>query len=166
MSPERPFSSLLPEASLPSSQLDISFGLEGFDINAAFQEALTGVVNSSELALEEKIRRMEILVAEGTSEEYRDFVNFKALAAQLEIACSHDHNLGPSLNSNLTLLSFMNSQKNDEHDHDSAFDDHHDHEPVHHGEDEEDDDEDGNSPKTKKKKRKQTRRRWFGIFFD
>lgn len=96
-----------------------AFGMsEDFDINAAFQEAIQGVVSDTELALEEKVRRMEVIVSEGTSEVYRDFVDFRQMAAQMEMMCNHDHALNQSMQGNDTLSSFMDSHKADDgHNH-------------------------------------------------
>ena len=96
-----------------------SFGMtEEFDINAAFQEAIVGVASDTELALEEKVRRMEVIVSEGTSEVYRDFVDFRQMAAQIEMMCNHDHILSQSMQSNDTLSNFMDSHNADDgHNH-------------------------------------------------
>ncbi len=107
------------------------FGMEcamgEFDINAAFQEAVTGVVGDVELALEEKVRRMESIVSEGTSEVYRNFVDFRAMAAQMKMLCSHDHALSQSIQGSEMLSSFLDSYKADDgHNHtddDKSIDD-------------------------------------------
>lgn len=134
-----------------------SFGFEfdasgGFDINAAFQEALFGVVTDAELALEEKVQRMETIVDEGTSEIYRDFIDFRAMAVQMEMMCSHDHALGLSLKGSDTLSRFMDSHnENDGHDHGEGAHDH------------DDDDEYEIDARTGKKKKKK-KRSWFGVY--
>lgn len=97
------------------------FGMElamgEFDINAAFQEAMQGVAGDTELALEEKVRRMEAIVSEGTSDVYRDFVDFRAMASQMEMMCNHDHALHQSMQNSETLSGFMDSHTDDGHDH-------------------------------------------------
>lgn len=45
------------------SEFDLPAG-DSFDVNAAFQQAIQGVASSEELALDEKVRRMETIVAE------------------------------------------------------------------------------------------------------
>lgn len=86
---------------------------QAFDINAAFQEAIQGVASDTELALEEKVRRMEVIVSEGTSETYRHFVGFLQMAAQMEIMCNHDHAFSESMQNSPTLSGFMDSHKVD-----------------------------------------------------
>ena len=132
------------------------FGMEAsvygadFDINAAFQEAIEGIASDIELALEEKVRRMEVIVIEGTSEVYRDFVDFRQMAAQMEMMCSHDHAFNQSLQGSDTVSSFMDSHKaGDVHNHGK-----HDHK---------DDDEYEIDPKTGKKTKKKKRSGWFSL---
>lgn len=130
-----------------------AFGMsEDFDINAAFQEAMYGVATDTELALEEKVRRMEVIVSEGTSEVYRDFVDFRSMAAQMEMMCNHDHALNQSMQGSDTLSGFMDSHKEDDgHNHGSNLHDKH---------SKKDDDEYEIDPKTGKKRKK---RSWFGM---
>jgi hypothetical protein len=133
-----------------------AFGMsEDFDFTAAFQEAITGVANATELALAEKVRRMEIIVSESTSEVYRDFVDFRAMAAQMEIICGHDHAFSQATQGNEILSGFMNSQKA-EHDHDGSS----------HSEhcNEENNDEYEVDPNTGKKTKKKKRKGWFGLY--
>lgn len=92
------------------SEFDLPAG-DSFDVNAAFQQAIQGVASSEELALDEKVRRMETIVAEGASELYREFVDFRAMAAQMEMLCRHDHTLNESIQSSEALSGFMNSYK-------------------------------------------------------
>jgi hypothetical protein len=66
--------------------------------------------------LEEKVRRMEGIVSEGNSDIYREFVDFRQMAAQIEMMCSHDHELNQSLRDSDTLTTFMDSHKDDNHD--------------------------------------------------
>lgn len=81
---------------------------QGFDINAAFQEALFGVASDEELAFDEKVQRMEQIIAEGTGDIYKDFVSFRDMAAHLEMICSHDHALGEAVQNNSLISGFMN----------------------------------------------------------
>ena len=134
-----------------SLRLTPDFGMDnfnlgsGFDINAAFQEAVHGVAIDTELLMEEKVRRMALIVSESSSETYRNFVDFRAIAAQMEMYCNHDHAFGEAAKSNETLSGFASGMANeDDHDH-------------HHGEDDDEDD-----PKKAKKKKKS--RGWFGVF--
>lgn len=135
-----------------------AFGMsEDFDINAAFQEAIQGVASGTELALEEKVRRMEVIVSEGTSEVYRDFVDFRQMAVQMEMMCSHDHALNQSMQDNDTLSGFMDSHKADDgHGHGDSLYGKHNHKK--------DDDEHEIDPKTGKKSKKKKRRGWFGVY--
>lgn len=134
----------------------MEFDLGEFDINAAFQEAIQGVASDTELALEEKVRRMEYIVSEGTSEVYRDFVDFRAMAAQMEMMCNHDHAMNQSLQGSDTLSSFMDSHKADDgHGHGNNSQRKHNHS---------DDDEYEVDPKTGKKTKKKKRRGWFGVY--
>jgi len=125
-----------------------AFGMsENFDINAAFQEAIIGVASDNELALEEKVRRMEVIVSEGTSEVYRDFVDFRSMAAQMAMMCNHNHALNQSMQSSDTISSFIDSyMENDGHNHENSL-------PNQHGR-EDDDDEETDDKKKKKKKLK------------
>lgn len=133
-----------------------AFGMsEEFDINAAFQEAIHGVANDNELALEEKVRRMEVIVSEGTSEVYRNFVDFRAMAAQMEMICNHDHAFRQSLQSNEALSGFLDSHK---------ADDGHNHVDSLHGKHSYKEDDDYEvDPKTGKKTRKKKRYGWFSL---
>jgi hypothetical protein len=100
---------------MPTATPEFDFG--DFDLDAAFQEAVHGVASDAELALEEKIRRMETIITEGTSDLYRDFVDLRQMAAQLELFCAHDHALGESMQTNETISTFMNTHRDDDHDH-------------------------------------------------
>ena len=135
-----------------------AFGMsEDFDINAAFQEAIQGVASDAELALEEKVRRMEVIVSEGTSEVYRDFVDFRQVAAQMEMMCNHDHAFNQSIQGNDTLSGFMDTHKADDgHNHGDSL-----HGKRNH---KEDDDEYEVDPRTGKKTKKKKRRGWFGVY--
>jgi len=127
-----------------SAEQDISlFEIEGFDINAAFQMALSEVAASEELELTEKVQRMEMIVNEGNSDSYRNFVDFQTMAAQIEMFCSHDHMLNEAMQTSDFMNDFRGSQKHGEGD------DHHDHK--------DDDNEDDDLKSTKKKKK----RNWF-----
>lgn len=136
--------------------IDLSMG--DFDINAAFQEAIAGVASDSELALDEKVRRMEVIVTEGMSAVYRDFVDFKQMAAQMEMVCNHSHGLSQMMQGNEILSGITNKFSEGEHDHEhnDVAHEQHEHDP------EDDDDEIG--PKTGKKTKKKKQRSWFGIY--
>lgn len=140
---------LAPLATGPVPEMD--FGMEGFDINEMFHEALSGVATDEELALDEKVLRMEVIVSEGTSEVYRDFVDFRQLASQMEMICTHDHALGQSIQDSDTLGGFMGA---------FADDDGHGHAHEH--------DEDGATKSTKKKtkKKKPQSRSWLRSLLD
>jgi hypothetical protein len=133
---------------IPSFGME-SFGMnEDFDINAAFQEAVQGVASDTELALEEKVRRMGVIVSEGTSEVYRNFIDFRQMATQMQMMCNHDHALSQSMQGNDTLSSFMESNKSDDgHDHGDGL----------HSKDTHKDDEYETDPKTGKKTKKKRR---------
>jgi hypothetical protein len=138
-----------PEASVEENAI---FGMElEFDLNAAFQGAISGIASDDELALDEKVRRMEAIINEGNSDTYRDFVDFRQIASQMQMICSHDHALGQMMNSNDSLSSVLGKHDdNDGHNHSS-----------HKHDDEEDDDDDSD----KKKKSKSLKKRgWFSYF--
>lgn len=139
---------------MPDFGMEI-FGMnEEFDINAAFQEAIQGVASDTELALEEKVRRMEVIVSESNSEVYREFLDFRQIAAQMEMMCSHDHALSQSMQNNGTLSGFMDSHKKDDgHDHSDNL-----HEPH-----DKDSDEYEIDPKTGKKTKKKKKYSWFSL---
>lgn len=137
------------------TEAEAIFG-DDFDINAAFQEAMQEVASSEELALDEKVRRMEVIVAEGTSEVYREFVDFSAMAAQMEMMCSHDHQFNESIQGSEALSGFMNSYKSD------ARDGNDDVTPGRHSRGEGGGNKAGHKYKTKKKKKKSEWRGWFG----
>ena len=128
------------------------FGMElEFDLNAAFQGAISGVASDAELALDEKVRRMEVIINEGNSDTYRDFVDFRQIASQMQMICSHDHALGQMMNANDSLSSILGKHDdNDGHNHSSHS----------HDEDEDDDDD-----SDKKKKSKSSKRRGWLSFF-
>ncbi len=134
-----------------------AFGMsDNFDINAAFQEAILGVTSDAELALEEKVRRMEVIVSEGTSQVYRDFVDFRLMAAQMEMMCNHDHAFNQSMQASETLSGFMDSHKADDgHNHGDSLHGKHNQKKG--------DDEYEIDPKTGKKIIKK-RRGWFGVY--
>lgn len=131
-----------------SPDFGMEFEMEGdFDIHAAFQEAITDIATNDEIELEEKIRRMEVVISEGSSEVYRDFIDFRMIAAQVEMFCMHAHGLDQSIRSSETLSSLIDAHKNhDDHDHHDSHKDR--------SLDEEDEEID---PKTGKKKK----RGWF-----
>lgn len=137
------------------------FGMElfdksGFDMNAAFQDAMHGVATDAELALDEKVRRMEVIVSEGTSEVYREFIDFQQMAMHMEMMCNHDDLFGQAAQSSDTLSSFMSTY---------ASDDHHDHDHNNSGHKEEAGKKNEEiDPKTGKKKKK--KRGWLELAFD
>jgi|GEM_PF-2868235 len=141
---------------MPDFKLEI-FGVnEDFDINAAFQEAVRGVASDTELALEEKVRRMEVIINEGTSEVYRDYVDFRQMAAQIAMACSHDHVFSQSMKGNETLSGFLDSHKDDDvHNQRNNLHGNHNHR--------EKDEEYDIDPITGKKTKKKKRTGWFSI---
>lgn len=124
---------------------DIAAALEGIDIDAAFQNAMHGVVSNVELALEEKIRRMEVILDEGNSETYSAFIDFRSMAAQMEMFCMEDHALGAAVMENSALSSFVTKHSSD---------DGHGHESDKHAGDH-DEYETSTGPTKKKKKKKQ-----------
>ena len=129
----------------PPVEENAMFGMElDFDLNAAFQGAILGVASDAELALDEKVKRMEVIVNEGKSEIYRDFIDFRQMASQLQMMCSHDHALSQMITGNDSLASFLSHQDGEDgHSHQ-------DHE---------------NDKKNKKKKNKSTKKRsWFGFY--
>jgi len=131
----------------PMAEMD--FGMEGFDINEMFQEALNGIATDEELALDEKVLRMEVIVSEGTSEVYREFVDFRQLASQMEMMCTHDHSLGQSIQGSDALGNFM-----------GAFAEDDDHAHKHDGGDA------SKSAKKKTKKKKSQSRSWLRSLLD
>ena len=139
-----------PEASVEENAI---FGMEfDFDLNAAFQGAISGVASDADLALDEKVRRMEVIINEGNSDTYRDFVDFRQIASQMQMICSHDHALGQMMNANDSLSSILGKHDdNDGHNHSSH---------THH---EEEDDDDDDSDK-KKKSKSSKRRGWLSFF--
>jgi hypothetical protein len=102
------------------------------------------VASDVELALDEKVRRMETIVSTGASETYRNFIDFRQMAAQIEMMCNHDHELSSSMQGNAALSSFMESfTHSNGHDHD---------------------DEHEIDPRTGKKRSKKKKRSWFGVY--
>lgn len=145
-----------PHENVPDFGMDFGMENEAFDVHAAFEEALRDVVNDTELALDEKVRRMEFIVHEGASEVYRDFVDFRQMAAHIQMMCTHDHSLQQSLSVSETLTSFIEEfgGSHDGHDHDNPF------EAKRNGHDSEYEVDPFTGKKTKKKKR----RGWFGVW--
>lgn len=132
--------------------INMGFDCDDFDFNAAFQEALYGVMSDKELALEEKVKRMEFIVTEGTSLIYREFIDFRAMAAQIQMMCNHDHAMKDFLSNSDVLTGLLSDSQdnsfNKDHNHD------HDHKKLNTEEiDEEDDEDEDGMLKTKKKKR-------------
>lgn len=123
------------------------FGLDDFDFNAAFQESVTNVVTNEELLLEEKIKRIDVIMAEAKSSLYQEFVDFNALAAtaaaQMEHLCGGDDEHQAAKQSDAA----SQFAKEDDHEHHN-----HDHEDEHYK----------NKHKDKKKKR---RSGWLSLLF-
>lgn len=100
---------------------EMDFGLPDFDVNAAVMGAMHDVVSNEELALDEKVRRMELIVSEGMSPVYQEFMNFRELAAFMHGACGAHGELGQAVRGSETLSGFMdNHSSSDGHDHNSA----------------------------------------------
>lgn len=95
------------------------FELDGFDLDEAFQGAMSDVANDFEASLDDKIRRMENIVTEGSSEIYRDFVDFRVLASQIQMMCGHNHEMNASIQTNEVLSGFM-AEHVSPHDHNPA----------------------------------------------
>lgn len=127
----------------------LDFGLEGFNIDAAFQGAMSDIASDAKLALDEKVRRMETVIAQGASDVYRDFVDFRQLAAQVEFFCAHDHALNQAVGSSELIGAFTSDHGDDSHQHDKG---------KHHH----DDDEYEIDPKTGKRIRKKKKK--IGMF--
>lgn len=142
---------------LETEALSDPFALElDFDINAAFQEVTTGILSDKMLTLEEKVGRVETLIAEASSETYQAFVDFRAMASQIEMFCNHDHALNESLTQNSTVSGFMDSHKDYDHNHDSVDNT---------SEESETKNSKEKSKKKKKKDRQKKRRSWFGFYY-
>ncbi len=137
----------------PSFDIEKFGTIAEFDINAAFLEAISSVVSDSELALEEKVRRMEVIVSESVSPVYNDFVDFRQMAAQMEMICNHDHSLSQSMLGSEAISGFMDSHKADnKHSHGDELHSEHNH----------DDDQYEIDPKTGKKIKKKKRTfKWY-----
>lgn len=135
-------------------ELAMQFGMPDFDIDAAFQSAMAGVVTDKELALDEKVRRMENIISEGTSPVYQGFVDFRAMAAQMEMMCNHDHGLRQFMQGSETLSGFMDSHRADDgHGHAGEPAGKHGHES----------DDDKIDPKTGKKTKKKRSYSWLSL---
>lgn len=97
-----------PTGELPADFLEMT----GFDVDAAFQEATQEVLSNAELAIDEKVRRMEVILSQSASEAYREFVDFRSLAAQMQMACAHDHSFGQAAEGSETLGGFLQATSN------------------------------------------------------
>lgn len=83
---------MIKEEYLQSTDItDFTFEIEGFDINQAFQVAFSGVISDEELALQDKVLRMEFILAEASNELYHEFIDFRTMAEQVEFFCNHNH---------------------------------------------------------------------------
>lgn len=102
----------------PPLNEEFDFGLNfDFDISAAFEGATHDVASDTELALDEKVRRMEVIVTEASSETYREYVDFRRMAADIEMFCQHNHELSQAAGQSETLTGFFD-QFGSDHDHD------------------------------------------------
>ena len=90
---------------------------------------------------------MEHIVAEGSSPVYRDFIDFRMMAAQMEMMCNHNHGLEQSMQGSEMLSGFMDSNRGDDHD----------------GHNHDKDDEYEIDPKTGKKVKKKKRYGWLRL---
>lgn len=81
--------------------------LDGMDINQAFHEAAHGVITDQEIALNEKVARVENILEEASSDFYREFVDLRSMAAQIEMFCNQDHGLENALSASETVSNFM-----------------------------------------------------------
>lgn len=103
-------------------EFEVDFGMDGFDINSAFQEAVSNVLSDKDIKLDEKIRRMETIVIEGTSDIYREFIDFRQIVSQIEMICNHDHVLESSMRDNETVSDFMHNHADEaSHDHEDEY---------------------------------------------
>lgn len=136
------------------------FALElDFDINAAFQDATEGILTDEVLSLEEKIDKVASLITNASSETYQSFVDFRNIAAQIEMFCNHDHQFNESVAQDTTVSSFLSSFKDHGHDHGNETADH-----SAHGKKEREKTKE--SKKKKKKKEAQKKRKsWFGFYY-
>ena len=130
-----------------SNDFELDLGLD-FDINAAFEGALSDVQENEELQLEEKIFRMETIVTEANSDIYRDFVDFQSMASQIQMMCDHDHTFASQVETSDTLSNFINPFIKDQ----DSLPHQHQH-PTHHKDEYEIDPKTGKKKKKKKKKR-------------
>lgn len=129
--------------------LDISF-----DINTAFQEAAASVLSDEAIALEERVSRIQTILTEAKSDTYEAFVDFRMLAAQVEMFCSHDHAFRESFSQNSPESTSL-------YRHDPHEDHHHSHKLDHTKAKHEEDKGESKKKKDKKKKRKS----WFGFYY-
>lgn len=96
----------------------LDFGMENFDIDAAFQGAIVDLATDAELLLDEKVLRIERVIEDANSDFYQGFVDLRNMAAQIEIFCNHDHTLQNALESSESVSSFLNDhiQTSGEHE--------------------------------------------------
>lgn len=84
------------------------FGMENFDVDAAFQGAIADVVTDTELLLNEKVLRIERVIEDANSDFYQGFVDLRNMAARIEMFCNHDHTLQSALESSESVSNFLN----------------------------------------------------------
>lgn len=102
------------EQAAPTASLESIFGnMEGFDVQAAFTEAIDGVASDEALALEEKVARVSNIIQQADSEEFKEFVDMCELAAQIEFICDHDHSLGDLFAEDETVGSLLETFRED-----------------------------------------------------
>lgn len=93
------------ESNPATSKLD--FGMCGFDIASAFKGAVDDIAKNKQLELDEQVRRIENMLMEGSSDQYRDFVDFRTLASQIRMACNHNHALMQMMQGSERISDFM-----------------------------------------------------------
>lgn len=92
--------------------------IDRIDINQAFHEAAHGVMTDKEMALNEKVARIEHIIQEADSDFYREFVDLRSMAAQIEMMCEHDHSLQAALHKSEAATSFIDQHtENSRQDH-------------------------------------------------
>ena len=97
-----------PELEPQQPSIHSLFESMGFDVNEAITNAVSGIATDEELALSDKVAQIEAIIEEGeANEEFREFVDFKALVAEMEMICTHDHSLEAAFGQSETISNFM-----------------------------------------------------------
>jgi hypothetical protein len=91
--------------------------MDGLDINRAFHEAAEGVMTNEEMALDDKVARMEHIIQEASSDFYQEFVDLRSMAAQIEMFCNHDHSIQDALQGSEQIGAFMDRHAGHTHEH-------------------------------------------------